>query len=148
MNLLADTCFWISLCDSSELDSVEAKAIMEKILDSGNHKIMVPHPVLYETLCSKMVKKPTHVTLLTKYFNQVEKVSDEAYIDEAFRLVEQQAAMQKGTASMVDILIMLVADDPKNNVKGIITRNGRDFASFCRDKQLAMIDTQDSLSAI
>ena len=148
MNILADTCFWISLCDSSESDHKEVMEMMDKILNDRSHRLMVPHPVLYETLCSEMVKKPRQVLLLTRYFQYVEKVSDEGYVNEAYRLVEQQAAMSNGSASMVDISIMLMAEDPKNNVKGILTKNGRDFAAFCRRQGIPMIDSIEVLKAV
>lgn len=135
MNILADTCFWISLCDASEYDHIETQAMMDKIIGDRRFTILVPHPVLYETLCSEMVKKPHQVLLLTRYFKHVLKIPDEAYFEEACRLVEQQASDKRGTASMVDIAIMLAADDARNNVKAILTRNGRDFAAFCQRKR-------------
>ena len=148
MNILADTCFWISLCDPTESDHKETVAMMEKILCDKSYKILVPHPVLYETLCSDMVKKPKQVLLLAQYFRQVVKVSDTDYVDEAYKVVEQQANLGKGTASMVDIAIMLMADDVRNNVKAILTRNGRDFAVFCQKRGLPMIQNMEVLKAI
>lgn len=148
MSILADTCFWISLCDPTQHDHTEVEQMMKKIIRDKRHIIMVPHPVLYETLCSEMVKKPNQVLLLTRFFSQVEKVSDEEYVDEACRLVEQQASMQKGTASMVDFAIMLMAEDPRNNVKGILTRNGRDFSSFCKKLRIPMIDNMAVLNTV
>lgn len=148
MNILADTCFWISLCDASEHDHTETQAMMDKIIGDKRFTILVPHPVLYETLCSEMVKKPNQVLLLTKYFKYVVKVSDAAYFEEACRLVEQQASDKRGTASMVDIAIMLVADDARNNVKAILTRNGRDFAAFCQRKRMPMIENMTILNAV
>lgn len=148
MNILADTCFWISLCDPTENDHQETISMMEKLMDSKQHTVLVPHPVLYETLCSEMVKKPNQVELLTRYFNYVQKISDAEYIHEAYRLVKEQASMRKGTASMVDLAIMLMADDAKNNVKAILTRNGRDFAVFCRKKGIPMVDNMAVLEAI
>ena len=122
--------------------------MMDKLLKDRSHHIMVPHPVLYETLCSEMVKKPKQVLLLTQYFQHVEKVSDVAYVEEAYRLVEQQAEMSKGSASMVDYSIMLMAEDPKNNIKGILTKNGRDFAAFCQRQDIPMIDSIEILKAV
>ncbi|MCR5152562.1 MAG: hypothetical protein K6A98_05350 [Prevotella sp.] len=122
--------------------------MMNKILGDRRFAILVPHPVLYETLCSEMVKKPHQVLLLTKYFKHVVKVPDAAYFEEACRLVELQASEKKGTASMVDITIMLVADDAKNNVKAILTRNGRDFAGFCQKKRIPMVDNMTTLNAV
>lgn len=148
MNILADTCFWISLCDPTEGDHRETVSMMEKIIADRCHRVLVPHPVLYETLCSNMVKKPEQVKLLAQFFAHVVNVSDADYIDEAYRLVEQQANMNNGTASMVDIVIMLMADDTKNNVKAILTKNGRDFAVFCQKKQISMIDGMQMLKAI
>lgn len=148
MNILADTCFWISLCDPTEHDHADVVAIMEKIMGDKTHKILVPHPVLYETLCSDMVKKPKQVLLLSQYFRQVVKVSDSEYVEAAYNLVEQQADMGRGTASMVDIAIMLMADDTKNNVKAILTRNGRNFAVFCQKRGIPMVDSLAVLEAI
>lgn len=148
MNILADTCFWISLCDSSEKDHTETVSIMDKILSDGGHTILVPHPVLYETLCSKMVKNPKHVKLLVQYYSRVEKLPDNNYIENAYRAVEQQANMNAGSASMVDFAIMLMADDSRNNVKAILTKNGRDFASFCQKHGLLMINSLAMLDAI
>lgn len=148
MNILADTCFWISLCDPAEGDHIETVYMMEKILADRCHSILVPHPVLYETLCSNMVKKPEQVKLLAQYFARVVKISDTDYVEEAYHLVEQQADMNKGTASMVDIAIMLMADDAKNNVKAILTKNGRDFAVFCQKKNISMINGMEMLKVI
>lgn len=148
MNILADTCFWISLCDPTEKDHIEAVTMMEMISYDNAHTILVPHPVLYETLCSDMVKKPKQVLLLMQYFSHVVKVPDTDYIKDAYNFVEWQASMGKGTASMVDVAIMLMADDAKNNVKAILTKNGRDFALFCQKRGLPMIENIEILKAI
>lgn len=148
MNLLADTCFWISLCDPTAGDHSETVSMMEKLLGERSHTILVPHPVLYETLCSKMVKKPEQVRQLIQYFAGVKKVPDADYIESAYKLIERQANMNNGTASMVDLAIMLMAEDKRNNVKGILTRNGRDFALFCQKRQMPMINGLAILNAI
>ena len=148
MNILADTCFWISLCDPSEKDHIEVVAMMEIILEDGRYKVLVPHPVFYETLCSGMVKKPDQVLTLTKFFERVEKVPDSDYFEEAYRLIERQASNNKGNASMVDIAIMLVANDLKNNVKALLTKNGRDFGSFCQKKGIPMIVNKAVLDSV
>lgn len=148
MNILADTCFWISLCDSSENDHIEVQAMVEKIFADKCHRILVPYPVLYETLCSEMVKRRDRVLFLTKYFDDVVKVPDAEYVNEAYKIVKQQADLCKGTASMTDISIMLMAKDIKNNVKGILTRNGRDFSEFCRNLRIPMIENMAILEAV
>lgn len=148
MNILADTCFWFSLCDPTEGDHSEAIAMMEKLTNDRRHTILVPHPVLYETLCSKMVRKPERVKRLTRYFKDVKMVPDADYIKEAYGRVDRQANMNDGMASMVDWVIMLMADDIKNNVKGIITRNGRDFAVFCQKNKIAMIEGLEILNTL
>ena len=148
MNILADTCFWISLCDPSEKDHTETVSMMEKFLSDRSHTILVPHPVLYETLRSEMVKNPKHVKILMQYFSRVDKLSDADYIENAYRAIEQQANLKNGTASMVDFVIMLMANDPRNNVKAILTKNGRDFASFCQKHRMLMIDSLAMLDVI
>lgn len=148
MNLLADTCFWISLCDPTDGDHFETISMMEILTDDRRHTILVPHPVLYETLCSRMVKKPEQVKLLSHYFEEVIMVSDADYIKEAYTLVGRQANMNDGMASMVDWVIMLMADDIRNNVKGILTRNGRDFSVFCQKHEIPMINGLAILNAI
>lgn len=148
MNLLADTCFWLSLCDPTEDDHFETVSMMEKLTSNRCHSILVPHPVLYETLCSRMVKKPEQVKMITHYFEDVIMVPDADYFQDAYRIVNRQANMRDGTASMVDLVIMLMADDSRNNVKGILTRNGRDFAVFCQKRRIPMIEGLAILNAL
>ena len=95
-----------------------------------------------------MVKKPEQVKLLSHYFEDVIMVSDADYIKEAYTLVGRQANMNDGMASMVDWVIMLMADDIRNNVKGILTRNGRDFSVFCQKHEIPMINGLAILNAI
>lgn len=95
-----------------------------------------------------MVKKPKQVLLLAHYFRLVVKVSDTDYVEEAYNVVGQQANMGKGTASMVDTALMFMADEVRNNVKAILTRNGRDFAVFCQKRGLPMIENMEILNAI
>lgn len=148
MNLIADSCFWFSLCDPSESDHTEIVSMMDTIRTRGCHIIVVPHPVLYETLCSRMVKKPDQVVSLTRYLSYTQKISDSEYIEEAYRLVEQQATMNNGTASMVDIVIKLIANDPRNNVAAILTKNSRDFSVFCEKRGIPMVACKEILEAI
>ena len=148
MNILADTCFWISLCDSKEADHVETEQMMRKISGNSIHSILVPHPVLYETLRTEMVKRHNQVLLLHSFWGKVQKISDIDYIDEAYRLVERQAELQNGTASMVDMAIMLMARDVRNNVKAILTRNKRDFARFCQEREIILVENMATLNAI
>lgn len=148
MNIIADTCFWISLCDPQDGNHSEAVLMMERILHNGSIRILVPHPVLYESLCSKMVRKPNQVQTLTSYFTQVDKVADEKYIDEAFNTIVSQAIHGSGEASMVDIVIMMMSDDPENHVKGVLTSNGRDFSQFCYKHHIPMINSLSVLEAV
>lgn len=147
MNVIADTCFWISLCDPKDSNHEETVLMMETIMQNGSIRLLVPHPVLYESLCSKMVRKPNQVQTLTSYFNLVDKVADEEYIDDAYSVIVDQAFHSSGEASMVDIVIMKMSVDPKNQVKGILTRNGRDFAQFCMKRRIPMINNISVLNA-
>ena len=150
MNIIADTCFWISLCDPTESDHDEIMKMMDVMRRDRSHRILVPHPVLYETLRTNVVKKPEQVMLLIKYFNDdiVIRVPDNEYVDQAYTLVNQQAERGKGTASMVDIVIMLMAEDVRYRVKAILTKNGRDFVGFCQQKQIGMINCFETLKAL
>ena len=94
-----------------------------------------------------MVRKPNQVQTLTSYFNLVDKVADEEYIDDAYSVIVDQAFHSSGEASMVDIVIMKMSVDPKNQVKGILTRNGRDFAQFCMKRRIPMINNISVLNA-
>lgn len=146
MNLIADTCFWISLCDPKESNHEEILNMMDKLLNDSQMHILVPHPVLYESLCSRMVRKPEQVQRLTYYFNKTIKIPDQEYVNNAFQKIISQAENMKGEASMVDIVIMLMAEDPRYQVKGILTNNGRDFSQFCQRLKIPMLESFASLS--
>lgn len=147
MNVIADTCFWISLCDPQEGNHDEVVCMMDKIKMDRHIRLLVPHPVLYETLCTRMVRRPDLVQSLTKYFKDTEKIGDGDYIDTAYQVIAEQAANRNGDASMVDVVIMLMSEDPKNQIKGILTANRRDFALFCQKHSIPMLDTLAVLNA-
>lgn len=149
MNIIADTCFWISLCDDSQPNHCEVVQIFDKIIRDGRHRIVVPHPVLYETLCTEMVKKTRVVlSLIERYFPLAERISDSDYVEEAYTAIENQAAMKDTTASMVDFVIMLMAERRDNNIGAILTANSRDFGGFCRKHCIPMIDRMAVLLAV
>ena len=149
MNIIADTCFWISLCDKTQSNHDEMVQILERIVKDGRHSIVVPHPVLYETLCTDFVKKYQEATLLTKlYFPLAAKISDADYLEEAYRTIEMQSCLRNGTASMVDVVIMLMVEKRENNIGAVLTTNGRDFGVFCQKHCIPMIDSLAVFQAI
>lgn len=53
-NVLVDTCFWSAYFDERDSHYQEAQELM-KILNNVN--ILIPHPVLYETLNTRFVSR-------------------------------------------------------------------------------------------
>ncbi len=145
MNIIADSCFWFSLCDPSEENHEEVVEMMEKIYNEHRFNILVPHPVLYETLSTKMVKKPYQVKTLLRHYVKAVKVPDDKYVEEALKRVKDVAEKDQKGASMVDVSIMLMAEDKSNQVKAILTMNGRDFDKPCAILRIPMIDNMNKL---
>jgi hypothetical protein len=140
MNILVDTGFLYALFDES--DPYHNKVIergMVDFLEFGN--IVLPHPILYETLNTRFVKRKEWCNIFNTYLSKGSTVlvSDEVYKEKALSITMQNAISGRRPMSLVDAVIRLMLDDVNLNISALITFNVEDFVDVCMQKKIELI---------
>lgn len=135
-NILVDTCFWYALYDESDQYHATAQKIQD-YLEYGN--ILIPHPVLYETLNTKFTKK--HIRRFDDYLKRDSTflISDEKYKSIALNLVLESSIEGKRPMSLVDMTIRLMMEDVNLHIGALITFNVGDFVDICCPNRIELI---------
>jgi predicted nucleic acid-binding protein len=136
MNILVDTGFWYALY--KEKDQYHGLAQnMQKYLES-NHNIILPYPVLYETLNTTFVEQKDWMSGFSQILQKTTTipVSDEPYKEKALFSVLTESSRPM---SLVDRIIRLMLDDVNLNINALITFNIGDFFDLCRNKRIELI---------
>jgi len=133
-NILVDTCFWYALYDKSDQHYDKAQKIKD-YLELGN--IIIPYPVMYETLNTYFVKK--WINGFKEIINKSTTilVSDEPYKNQALKntlLLSSSRPM-----SLVDMVLRFMMEDVDLNINALITFNVRDFVDLCEYRRIELI---------
>jgi len=135
---LVDSCFWYALFESTDQYAKDARGKAAQ-LDSFR-SIIVPWPVLYETLATKNTRTANRRSLLTQFesilnSSKVVRLDDSKYRDQAL-----SATWQPGREfSLVDNVLRLIIEDVNVKVDCIFTYNAGDFVDVCKKYQVEMI---------
>jgi predicted nucleic acid-binding protein len=136
--LLLDTGVLYALFDHRDAyhSQVTGKA---PLLDT--HRILLPWPVVYETLKTRFVAKATAVAAFQSLLRRpnVDRVDDTQYREDALELAMSSALKRKRPLSLVDCMLRLMLSDVNIRVDGFSTFNSRDFADVCRKRQIEML---------
>lgn len=139
-NVLVDTCFWFAYFD--ERDSFYQKAQeLKKILNNINNILIIPHPVLYETLNTRFVSRKLWMDEFKRLLESpsVVIISDEQYKARALDSILRDPTISKRTISLVDMIIRLMIEDVNLNVSALITFNEKDFIDLCMHKRISLL---------
>jgi predicted nucleic acid-binding protein len=137
-NILVDSCFWYALFDSS--DKYHSKAQdMKDYLEFG--KIMLPFPILYETLNTRFSKRGGWMSVFEEYVKKETTflIPDTEYREQALSNTFFYSLVQKRPMALVDISIRLMLEDVKLNVNTLITFNAGDFIDVCASNGIVLI---------
>lgn len=132
--ILLDTGFLFALLSPRDEHHERANRIYDQIEKFHG---LVPWPVLYEVLNTKLVRGPDRLGRLKVLLQSpgIRRIADEPYREGA--LAE---CFEGGTsASLVDRVLAGVVLDPNVRVHAIVTFNPRDFTSAARKRRIAMI---------
>jgi predicted nucleic acid-binding protein len=133
---LVDTGFWYALLDERDSYHSVAKAKTEGLF---RLTYLVPWPVMYETLCTRFVRRPhvvrTFETLL-KRPNAIQ-VDDCKYRDEALSLTLNDNRARG--ISLVDNVLRMLLEDRSIVIGALYTFNQRDFADICRHRGVVLV---------
>ena len=135
---LVDTGFWLALFDPRDTGHQTASK-NEDLLDLLT--IVVPWPLLYETMRSRFVRRANWVGRLDQRLKKpnVEFIDDHEYRQEAYSLAVRYATQMKRPISMADMLCRLLIADANVRVDYLLTTNPRDFADVCRSNGVELL---------
>jgi hypothetical protein len=135
---LVDTGYWFALLDPRDGLHGQAQpkaAYIESML------IVVPWPVLYETLDTRLVKNRAGMFRFERIVKppRARRVDDTPYRDDALRQTLLQGRGGRRFISLCDMVIRLMLGDASLRIDALLTFNWKDFADVCRSRQVEIL---------
>jgi predicted nucleic acid-binding protein len=136
--VLVDSGFWFALLDERDQHFYEAQSKADRIL---RLTYILPWPVLYETLCSRFVRRPALIAKFEVFLKRPNAVllDDTDYREGSLDRVLNQARDGNRTISLVDMVLRSILDDKNINVNGLVSFNVRDFSDVCRRRGIEIV---------
>ena len=136
-SVLVDTSFFIALWDRRDNRHEEAKNKQEYL---DRYRLVVPWPILYETLNTRMVRRPDWMAGFEKAARRFETIDDSRYRCDALRSVREAARQKRrpkdSAPSLADRILLAMIDDNARPFHGILTFNHRDFMKPCMSREI------------
>lgn len=140
----ADTGFFIGLYDETDAFHQLANLYFEELFENGDNHLVVPWPVLYETVSTKLVKHRSRLEGLRKDWIRLTRerrlvlIPDEQYrdglADECFDELRRLPGQYRNL-SAVDRVIRRMLLDPKLRISVFVTCNSKDFHDVCSKRR-------------
>jgi hypothetical protein len=136
--VVIDSGFWFALLDERDQYFREAQLKADAIL---RLTYLLPWPVLYETLCTRFVRRPASIARFESFLKRpnAKLLDDAKYRDASLDQVLEAARGGKRSISLVDMVIRSVLEDVNVKVNGLVTFNVPDFADVCRRRGIPII---------
>ena len=127
-SLLADTGYFIALYDERDEHYTMAQR-NKRLLDL--HPVVLPWPVLYETINTRFARKPSVLTRIDSIIAKADTLllDDSPYREGAYRQVQHTS--RKRPLSLVDAVLRAVIEDENVRIAGLLTFNVKDFYDLC-----------------
>ena len=140
-SVLVDSAFFFALFHSK--DNHHEEAIEKESLLDGN-RIIVPWPILYETINSRFVTSPEMIREFEKIMRRPHtKLDDSKYREEAY---EDTLALAKrgykrgyGAISLVDSVLHAILKDINVRISAMLTFDDRDFRRICASRKIKIL---------
>ena len=138
MKILVDSGFFFALFeprDCHHADAVEMEEWLERF------PVVVPWPILYETINTRFVRRPTTIARFETILRRpdAELLDDSRYRRDAYEETLEQARRGYGARSLVDSVLCAVLADPNVRISAMLTFNQRDFASLCASRDIELL---------
>lgn len=134
-SILVDSGFWFAIFD--ERDPYHRRAV-EFADYIPEHQVVLPWPILYETLCTRFVRRPVGVKrfeILLKRPNIV-FLEDDVYKQQALEMTLSGVGRPY---SIVDNVLRLVMDDVNVRINYLFSFNRADFADICARRRIEIL---------
>jgi hypothetical protein len=137
-NLIVDPGYWYALFDPRDSLSREAQRKAHYI---ETLRVLLPWPLLYETLRTRFVKLPVRMSTFDRVLKRpnVEYVDDAPYRDRALAATIRGGISGKRPLSLCDMLIRLLIDDTSLRIRALLTFNPRDFHDVCQKRNVQIL---------
>jgi predicted nucleic acid-binding protein len=138
-SILADSGVWYALCDPRDR-AVEQDTIEDIRGRIKPHIVVVPWPILYETLGTRFVRS----RLAMERFEQeirsprVVLLDDAPYRDDALAHSLEWSLRRGRALSLVDCVLRLLLDDMQTRIEYFVTFNERDFVDVCAARRIEL----------
>ena len=135
--LLVDTGFFFALWNGRDQYHASAEA-KKSLLDES--EIILPWPVLYETLNTRFVGLPGAIDWFDRLVGSpsTELLDDSRYRNACYEAILTTARRGR-RLSLVDAVLRSVIEDDNVRVEGMLTFNKRDFVDVCRQHRVELL---------
>lgn len=142
-NILVDTGFWFAYLGTK--DSLQGKAIeiYDRYINGSNNNVLIPYPVLYETINTKLLRDKNQKAadwFLKKLVSDPKfvRVPDKDYREAAFN--STIGYTRERGISLVDNVLRIMIADKFLKIDALITFNTGDFVDVCKKQRVQLID--------
>jgi predicted nucleic acid-binding protein len=137
-NVLTDAGIWFALFDPRDQYAAHADQKAE-YLDLLH--IVMPWPILYETLRTRLVRNVQSLRRFETYLGtrNITYLEDGQYRDDALRLTFDSSLNRSRPLSFVDCVLRLMLNDVNIRIDYLLTFNDVDFADVCRNRGITLI---------
>jgi len=135
---LVDTSFWYAAFTEKDQHFIDAQAKLEQLMKL---KYVLPWPVLYETVNSRLVQDPLRIKRFDSFLKRPNamKLDDAEYKSQALELTLSLATGHKRRCSLVDNVLRLIIEDASNRIRCLFSYDHRDFADICMKRRVELI---------
>ena len=136
--VIVDSGFWIALFNERDENHNNAGAMLDAL---PQLTIVVPWPTLYETINTRLVRRPLAVQRFEALIKgpNVTLLDDLPYRADAIEVVFTTARTRPRPLSLVDLVIRSMLLDINVRVDALLTCNQGDFADVCRRRRIEML---------
>ncbi len=134
-NIIADTGFWFALYEPRDTFFSKANEIIDL---TENQNILLPWPVLYETINTRFAKRKEYMKPFEIFVRKsnVTLIDDKDYKERALELAFEYSSIGKRYFSLVDIILRQILSDDSFKIDYLLTFNAKDFIDVCKKRNI------------
>ena len=138
-SILLDSGVWYALCDAR--DRTASREVIDDIYARVTvHTIVVPWPIVYETLRTRFVRSRPAMERFEQEIRsrRIILLDDAPYRDDALAHAIEWSPRRGRALSMVDCVLRLLLDDVQTRIQYLVTYNQRDFVDVCERRRIEL----------
>ena len=135
---LIDTGFWYAVFDQRDQ---HYEAAQNKVDLLTQFRYVLPWPVLYETLCTRFIRRPLYIRKFESFLKRPNAVllDDAEYKQRALDCTLSSTDGGRRPFSLVDNVLRLIIEDRNVRLHCLFSFNHADFADVCARRQIEIV---------